>query len=431
MVGPFTGIVDNEGVRLLVANNRPSKPTELLMWGAQLERQTHATSYIPTVAVGVGRAPEFLDLPAANWPVLDTPWSVGIDSDIHAPSTGQMMVRISASSDFLSPINTTAADTYRLQTTGVSSIAAGIDTLDGPYRTMSTWEAAGGTQIIYVDGVSEDSDSPTVAVGGNIGSVRIGRTTDENAQLYGNLKNLRIYDSVLTQEEIDDEFLIEGVRSNQGLWMQFLEGQGFTGSSLYGMQREWLIANTSVLQPRVQVGSVEMLSAVIFTSLWGYSRYIIPGGAISPDPYPAPFAQGQYASFIASGLDSMTISFSQSEPSAISDSGTYDFVDVFRGITKIGSFPKSGGVQVDNTFGKGTVFAPTGFNFNDLGTYTFNFYTGSDLGDKISLQGAWRAYLTEQGMTDTSLPGMQFEFFSTSGGDSLPGAEHAWLLDNI
>jgi len=179
--------------------------SKLYLWGAQIEEGDFASSYIKTVASTVTRAEDQLSYDAANWPTLNTEVSIGVDSAFSiGGTTQQMVVRVAGLSNVDFATNT--ADQFRGRYNGVVSIDT--TTVTGALnRFIYTW-ATGGNGNLYTDTVLKDTDA-AVNTTGTVTEITLGRVSAGSDNTFGHIKNVRIYSTELTQEEINDELIVD------------------------------------------------------------------------------------------------------------------------------------------------------------------------------------------------------------------------------
>ena len=184
-------------------NPSTTAPGSIVVWGAQLEAQSFATSYIPTTTVAVTRAADILTLDVNNLAGYQDSMTIIVDYD----SLG---------------VDLSAGASYVLHAAGLTNIIMRSQS-GASLKALGSFGAAGGgmlgnlatagvvrrmaikrnaTDATYAeDGVAVAS----VVIGAPTGTVTnlyVGSTTAGVASLFGHIRNLRIYDRTLTDAEI-------------------------------------------------------------------------------------------------------------------------------------------------------------------------------------------------------------------------------------
>lgn len=175
-----------------------------LLWGAQLEEMDHATSLMVTTSSTVSRSTDNLSIDTANWPTLDTDFSMGVTVQVNSPTFIQTVLSLAGpSSAFPLIIN---GNQFTGSYQGVDSVDTVNDPTSAAFREVFTWSppTGGNLQALYTDTILRDGDSPTVAAAAAITSVTIG-SIGGPLPLFGEISDLRIYSAFLIQSEVDTE----------------------------------------------------------------------------------------------------------------------------------------------------------------------------------------------------------------------------------
>jgi hypothetical protein len=184
----------------------------LYLWGAQLEEQPAATSYIPTAGAAVTREPEYCYLTAAgNHPPIDagSPFSVHVKFDCDSVAfvgerlvytlgyseTGindYSMLRFSSGSDSLTYFRSGSGD----------SVATSPDM--SILRSSTITVAADETTTTYFDGVQQTQAVRSLqdATGVMASSIYIGTRTGSTGRLSGHINSLKIFNKALSADEV-------------------------------------------------------------------------------------------------------------------------------------------------------------------------------------------------------------------------------------
>jgi len=199
----FTFTATNNLVSLDI-RTQGSSDAAFLFWGVQVELMGFATTYIPTTTTTASRGEDRLSYDADNWPDVDTDFSVAFDIKDRrtdgAASTVLSIAGLAGGGD----VGVNTGNLSEFNYGGVTSTALVPSTLDGLFRSLAVWDA-GGDQLLYSDGAQSSITSPVSSSGGAVSSLLVGRKANLTNNFFGNIRNLRIYDSALTSDEAADE----------------------------------------------------------------------------------------------------------------------------------------------------------------------------------------------------------------------------------
>jgi len=177
------------------------------VWGAQVEALPFASSYIPTTTAAVTRAADSLTIPfPGNAPRIDLSHKNGMtlvfDGDLYSGNNGALTQHFFSSSLSHEYLTRVAPDRQFVMYGGLSSIPAyAPNWIDG--------QANRGAFVVHPDNTAQGFLN---GVGGAIGNITVDSTGTattlyigswgNGAQMYGHIRNFRIYDKALTASEI-------------------------------------------------------------------------------------------------------------------------------------------------------------------------------------------------------------------------------------
>jgi hypothetical protein len=182
---------------------------DISIWGAQLEIAKFPSSYIPTVASSVGRNADVLTYSAAGIDTFPMTLSAQYVQSVDQSSGSGISFILALNED------TTASQDemyFRGQQaparyegvvysgTSLEVDITGGTTAAGVLRTLTMAVALNDVEM-YVDGVSVASDV-SAALPAAPTLINIGMNTISGNQAYGNIRNVRIYNKRLTDEQV-------------------------------------------------------------------------------------------------------------------------------------------------------------------------------------------------------------------------------------
>ena len=179
--------------------------SSILVWGAQVEAGSFPSSYIETAASSVGRNADVLTYSAAG---IDTfPMTVSADfvtSHVHTVNGFVMDVSDNSSSD--------RGGIYVATNNALGSLTRGTvgnnsDVVDTTSLTIGTTYSAALVWALddiefYVDGDSKGTPDTDAGVGSGLSEIAIGAKYDSTTHLYGNIRNVKIFNKRLTDEQV-------------------------------------------------------------------------------------------------------------------------------------------------------------------------------------------------------------------------------------
>lgn len=172
---------------------------------AQLEALGWATSRIETAGSSVTRAEDKLGYDSANWPTIDTTFTVAMTVTSRVDSsTDSTMIEVVGLGGVTDMIRVNFGNEFRARYAAKSVTDTTNNANAGTFRVIFTFNIA-GDQKLYTNTILEDTETPTAAAGGAATEIRLGRQDTAVRNFFGEISNLRIYADELTQEEIDDE----------------------------------------------------------------------------------------------------------------------------------------------------------------------------------------------------------------------------------
>lgn len=178
---------------------------DLLVWGAQLEIGSYATSYIPTVASTVTRSAETLSKTGLASLLGDSEGTIYFEGSF-----------VDQSQDFISISDGTASNRVfldivtgqfrgRVDVGGVTQaqITGLSPSLNTSYKIAFRY--AGNNFALYVDGVQVGTDiTGSTFSAGTLTDLRFDNGAGSAGQFYGNVKALAVWDRALTDTELED-----------------------------------------------------------------------------------------------------------------------------------------------------------------------------------------------------------------------------------
>lgn len=187
----WSGTLTNDSTGHTVARcqlypDASSSNLNTIFWGAQLEELPFASSYIPTTTTATTKAKDVNSLTHDdNIPAPEDDCTVVVDINLLGDTTNQYSWYVDT-------------DWYLKFDSGNCVVAWGDASLSVSRGSASRFCVTfdGTTVKLYLDGVLSDSDTPTTYPSGTYTSIKVGD------DLYGRESNFRIYDVVMSAEEV-------------------------------------------------------------------------------------------------------------------------------------------------------------------------------------------------------------------------------------
>ncbi|MDX8382794.1 MAG: hypothetical protein R8M45_01855, partial [Ghiorsea sp.] len=157
-----------------------------VVWGGQVEALPFATSYIPTTTQAVTRAADSLSIPAQGIAALSSA-TLAFDADLLGNTVGWVV-----ESEVVNLYNGNGG--YGIYASGGTLFPSNFVPIGNTSRMVVRVDSA--SLSIWRDGVMLQTTAATGAYPFNVAAVRL------FPDLYGHLRNLKIYDQTLTDAEI-------------------------------------------------------------------------------------------------------------------------------------------------------------------------------------------------------------------------------------
>jgi hypothetical protein len=206
LTGASFAFFANTDATILASETYTGDGTSSVYWhGRQVEAGAFPSSYIPTEASSVGRNADVLTYSAAG---IDTfPMTVSADfvtSHVHTVNGFVMDVSDNSSSD--------RGGIYVATNNALGSLTRGTvgnnsDVVDTTSLTIGTTYSAALVWALddiefYVDGDSKGTPDTDAGVGSGLSEIAIGAKYDSTTHLYGNIRNVKIFNKRLTDEQV-------------------------------------------------------------------------------------------------------------------------------------------------------------------------------------------------------------------------------------
>jgi hypothetical protein len=177
------------------ANYQGDGVSSLYIWGAQLEQLPFATPYIPTTTAPVARLGAIVTFPyAENFPGSLKDKTVVFD--VNVVGTSWSFAKAFYSGDLRMLVSWASADNDTRVYMAVDS-DTGVIVKTGAFRFGMTYSVSTTTLRMYHDGVLVAEDTTATAAHAALTLITIG-----HSGAYLKIKNLRIYDKTLTENQM-------------------------------------------------------------------------------------------------------------------------------------------------------------------------------------------------------------------------------------
>ena len=202
--GTFTQLPDNTGASLVLKHpENGNEASEVLIYGAQLEEGTFATSYIPTSGSTVTRSPDIASIPVSAFGYNQDAGTVVVEATAYAGNPNN--------ANYASLGNAALTDFVRLwtwegQTSHIRWTGTNFDVVI-PFTSGTAEKFAGAyaqdNYNIALDGAAATPDTSGAQT--LIGSVlRLGAKTSATEFLNGHIKSIQYYPRRLTDAQLQE-----------------------------------------------------------------------------------------------------------------------------------------------------------------------------------------------------------------------------------
>ena len=173
---------------------------QMLIAGSMIEELEFASSYIKTVTSTATRALDFLSIPPINIPPPADDYSVSLTVNLEGDALGAAQSTYAVVGESSRQLFNSAAGSTKWTFVHTNNLVSTDDiTTVQPQKLIGTVGAT--KQALYIDAVMQNSINKG-AVTGTKTSITLG-SISTFAQVYGNLKNLKIFNGELDQSEVD------------------------------------------------------------------------------------------------------------------------------------------------------------------------------------------------------------------------------------
>lgn len=173
------------------------------VWGAQIEELSFASSYIPTTTIAVTREADNLSIPPSNIPAPTLDYSIAATVDVTGDITSDDQAIYSVTGETTRLIKLLVGLTALESTHGVTAINDSVvitpNTSIKVAQTVDVSDSSTG-QDLYRAG-SAAANGAVTAVTGSKTAISLGKV-GSTEYLFGHIKDFRIFDLVLTPEEV-------------------------------------------------------------------------------------------------------------------------------------------------------------------------------------------------------------------------------------
>lgn len=184
---------------------QPQDLNSIAIWGAQVENQKFATSYIPTETVAVTRATDLISIDieniTMNYPSAENTFIFNFDTLGSLHTEARTLFTVDGFSYNKIDIETTGYQSAYYDANGITDSVV----LEAIVQHRTAVRYNNGTYSLFRNGfkVAEEQDATPYNNSDPTGIIYMG-AIDELAQnvLYGHITNFRIYDVALTDDEI-------------------------------------------------------------------------------------------------------------------------------------------------------------------------------------------------------------------------------------
>ena len=192
----------------ITTTSAPNNEFDLLVWGGQSEQGSYATSYIPTSGSAVTRLADVCNNGGNDQVINSTEGVLYAEISALADDLSSRIISLSDGTDtnrvnlfYFSQSNDLAVN-YRVSGSTVVSFIADLTDITNFSKVAFKWES--GNFKMYVDGTLIDEDTNTTMLPSDTLDVLSFSRGDGSFGFYGNVKDVRVYNTALTDQELQN-----------------------------------------------------------------------------------------------------------------------------------------------------------------------------------------------------------------------------------
>ena len=200
----FTGTSINTttSVFLETRGTFTGQTADVLVWGAQLEEGSVASSYIPTTTVSVERVKDDISLTSASSYIGQTAGTIYLEATIDNIVDNANLISVSdGSDDNIVRMTFNASGDMRMYVKAAgASIINDVETISAGTYKFAVVYSSGDTRV-YRDGVQLSSDTTSFTFGATVEEIDIGQNFAATGQAENWIKAFAFYKRALTDAE--------------------------------------------------------------------------------------------------------------------------------------------------------------------------------------------------------------------------------------